>query len=73
MELVGNFQELASYHAKNIIDEYHVLDNGDRAMMKSYLFDSDRSIRRNGIVLRFACDYDGEFNLIQLRLEKKLN
>ncbi|KAI8895724.1 translation initiation factor eIF3 subunit 135-domain-containing protein [Globomyces pollinis-pini] len=55
MELVGEFQETASFHARNIIDEYHVMGKSDS---KGYSFNQDMTISHQGIVYRFACDYD---------------
>lgn len=56
MELVGSFQERASLHAKNIIDEYHITGaiNGPSA---TYQSNKDDSINKEGMVFRFACNY----------------
>ena len=65
MELVGNFVELASHHAKNIIDEYHVLHNSEKMHIKMYNLRPDLSVVKDGIVLRFACDYESTCILIR--------
>ena len=58
VELIGNFVELASFHAKNIIDEYHVINNPEKLNLKLYQIGPDLSVSKDGIVFRFACDYD---------------
>ena len=54
MEHIGAFQELASYHAKNIIDEYHI----GGTMTPSYKMNQDKTISKDNIIFRFACNYD---------------
>jgi hypothetical protein len=55
MELVGQFQETAIFHARNLIDEYHIVGKNART---EYHLQSDLSITKDGVRMRFACDYD---------------
>jgi hypothetical protein len=54
MEHIGAFQELASYHARNIIDEYHI----SGTMTPAYKMNQDKTIKKENMIFRFACDYD---------------
>jgi hypothetical protein len=56
MDLVGQFQETVEFHAKNIIDEYHIA--GKRIQKYDYQFGPDGSVSLHGIKFRFVCDYD---------------
>ncbi|KAJ3314956.1 hypothetical protein HDV04_004756 [Boothiomyces sp. JEL0838] len=58
MELVGTFQETALYHAQNIIDDYHLIGRLDSSYSGIYRMNPDKSFVHDGIVFRFACDYD---------------
>jgi hypothetical protein len=55
MDLIGQFQETATLHAKNIIDDYHIIG---RTSNTEYQFESDMSVFKSGISFKFACDYD---------------
>lgn len=57
MQLIGSFQETSTYHARQIIDEFHVLENPEKCSMKLYKQNTDLSFQKNGIAFRFACDY----------------
>jgi hypothetical protein len=54
MEHVGAFQEIASYHAKNIIDEYHISSSSN----PQYKMDQEKTVYKDKIIFKFACDYD---------------
>ena len=54
MEHVGAFQEISSFHAKNIIDEYHITGS----MSPNYKMDQEKTVYKDNIIFRFACDYD---------------
>ncbi|KAJ3261190.1 hypothetical protein HK103_006499 [Boothiomyces macroporosus] len=58
MELVGAFQETALYHTQNIIDDYHLIGRLDSSYSGIYRMNPDKSFVHDGIVFRFACDYD---------------
>ncbi|KAI8911121.1 translation initiation factor eIF3 subunit 135-domain-containing protein, partial [Gorgonomyces haynaldii] len=51
VEFIGDFQEVASFHAKNMIDEYHI------GLSNSYPL-KDLQCHKDGMTLRFACNYD---------------
>ena len=55
MELVGFFKEKAEFHAKNIIEEFHLQDHNP---LLQYDIDKDKVIIKDDIVFKFACDYE---------------
>ncbi|KAJ3365891.1 hypothetical protein HDU91_002046 [Kappamyces sp. JEL0680] len=57
MEHVGAFQERAATHARQLIDEYHI-SGGVSVSASDYKMGPDRTFLKDGIVMRFACDYD---------------
>ncbi len=57
MDLIGSFQERAALHARNIIDEYHITGSIS-SPSETYTMEKDKSIHKEGMIFRFACDYD---------------
>jgi hypothetical protein len=61
MELVGAFKEFAVAHAKNIIDDYHL--NNSNPLLNYEV--ENNLLKKDGIVFRFACDYNQSLELIE--------
>jgi hypothetical protein len=57
MEHVGAFQERATMHSRLLIDEYHI-SGTIGASNNIYRMGPDQTFTRDGIIFRFACDYD---------------
>lgn len=59
VELIGEFQEIATIHAMRMIDEYHITPIADDTV-KTYPVSSNMCCVKSGIVLQFACNYNGK-------------
>jgi hypothetical protein len=50
MEHVGAFQELATFHARQIIDEYHI----GSTITPVYKMNQDKTITKDNMIFRFV-------------------
>jgi Clustered mitochondria len=62
VELIGEFQEVATFHARRMIDEYHINPTYEHCQ-KSYKVNQNLCCVKDGVVLQFACNYNGTLKL----------
>jgi hypothetical protein len=56
VEIIGMFEEAALVHAKKMIDEYHLQSKKQTTNVKGGV---PGAMSVDGMILHFACDYDG--------------